>query len=219
MTPATTFLGIQSVAANRPLHYVALDQELNLKEQATGDPDKVSDFAAGQAEVWVAINLPARRPRPSNVQPGLFSGQAKPGRSIWDQAVNLIDVLKTQGFQTNLAEDNGRVVLATRADGCYSALLGRKPFPRMTLEGRLQRQLLLYKLGLDVPDPMEVFEEITRHHLLQGELPLNGLYTAPQLDALSAAYTIFLAAARPGDVRVVDDETVGRIVLPVTTLT
>ncbi len=57
----------------------------------------------------------------------------------------------------------------------YAVLLGVLPFSKYTLEGRLQRQLALYDQKVDVPDAMRVFEEITRHRLLKGVLPLEPL--------------------------------------------
>jgi hypothetical protein len=50
---------------------------------------------------------------------------------------------------------------------------------------------------LDIVNPMHALEEITRHHLLSGELPLNTLYDPENLDALVAAYTGYLTAVKP----------------------
>src|SRR5512143_639132 len=59
----------------------------------------------------------------------------------------------------------------------FSVWLERTPFPKLTLEGRLQRQLVLYDHELNIHDPMEFFEEVTRHRLRHGILPLEKLYT------------------------------------------
>ena len=40
---------------------------------------------------------------------------------------------------------------------------------------------------------MEFFEEVTRHRLRHGILPLEKLYTPGELDALTAAYLAWLA--------------------------
>ena len=40
----------------------------------------------------------------------------------------------------------------------------------------LMDQLILYRCDIDIPDPMYIFEEITRHRLLQGMLPIEDLY-------------------------------------------
>ncbi|MFM8320930.1 MAG: DUF429 domain-containing protein [Chloroflexota bacterium] len=97
---------------------------------------------------------------------------------------------------------------------CYAALLERLPFPKHTLEGRLQRQLALFERKLGVPDPMDFFEEVTRHRLLRGILPLEMLYSAGELDALAAAYTAWLAAVHPEQISLLGDPGEGQVVLP-----
>jgi hypothetical protein len=96
----------------------------------------------------------------------------------------------------------------------YAVMLGCLPFPKHSLEGRLQRQLALYDCKVDVPDAMRVFEEITRHRLLKGVLPLDPLYSAGELDALVAAYTAWLAALHPEQVTLLGDPQEGQVVLP-----
>jgi predicted RNase H-like nuclease len=88
------------------------------------------------------------------------------------------------------------------------------PFPKHTLEGRIQRQLILHALNINVPDAMLFFEEITRHRLLNGILPSENLYSPGELDALVAAYTAWLAANQPDKVCLVGDPHEGQIVLP-----
>lgn len=99
--------------------------------------------------------------------------------------------------------------------GVYTALLERIPFPKNSLEGRLQRQLILHNLGLDVPDPMRIFEEITRYRILKGTLPLEGLYDVPQLEALASAYTAWVAATTPQKVSTLGHPGEGQMVFPV----
>jgi predicted RNase H-like nuclease len=98
---------------------------------------------------------------------------------------------------------------------CFAALLGRLPFPKHTLEGRLQRQLALFDCKIKVSDPMLVFEEITRHRLLQGILPLEELYGPEELDAMVAAYTAWIAGMQPDQVSRLGDPEEGYLVLPV----
>ncbi len=100
----------------------------------------------------------------------------------------------------------------------YAALLDVLPFQKYSIEGRLQRQLALYERKVKLPDPMLVFEEITRYKLLRGILPLDQLYQSSELDALVAAYTAWLAANHPEQVSSVGDIQEGQIVLPVATL-
>ncbi len=100
----------------------------------------------------------------------------------------------------------------------FAVLLGHNPFPKHTLEGRLQRQLILYEQRVEIPDPMRIFEEITRHRLLQGILPLENLYSVEELDALSAAYTAWVATTQPEQVTLLGDPQEGEIILPVSEL-
>jgi hypothetical protein len=100
----------------------------------------------------------------------------------------------------------------------YSVLLGHIPQPKHTLEGRLQRQLLLFQLKITVTDPMDFVKGLTAQHLLQGDLPTDHLYSQGELDALVAAYTAWQAANHPDQTISLGDATEGQVVLPVAEL-
>lgn len=108
--------------------------------------------------------------------------------------------------------------LETHPHAIFCTLLGQLPLARSTLEGRQQRQLVLYEQGLGMRDPMEFFEEITRHKLLKGLLPLQQIYTAEELDAIAAAYMAYLVARYPERICKVGDAREGQIFLPVSEL-
>lgn len=122
------------------------------------------------------------------------------------------------GYQPYPHEDCPRQSLEVYPHAAFTALLGVAPFAKHSLEGRLQRQLILHELKLQVPDPMDFFEEITRHRLLKGVLPAGDLHTPPELDALVAAYTAWLCASQPQDVSLLGDPEEGQVVLPVAQL-
>ena len=86
--------------------------------------------------------------------------------------------------------------------------------PKYSLEGRLQRQIALYDLGLHLSDGMQFFEEITRHRLLLGQLPNDVPYEADELDALALAYTAYLSTARPDSVELLGDADEGQVSVP-----
>jgi hypothetical protein len=88
----------------------------------------------------------------------------------------------------------------TSADDCFRALSGHRLFPRRSLEGRLQRSAILYEQGLQITDPIDIFEEFTRYKLIQGILPLENIYSSKELDALAAAYLAWMAVNRPGQI-------------------
>jgi hypothetical protein len=75
-----------------------------------------------------------------------------------------------------------RSIIEVNALASYQSFLGMPPLPKSSIEGRIQRQLILVDHGIRLPDPMEYFEEVTRHRILQGILPEAMLYSARQLE-------------------------------------
>ena len=61
---------------------------------------------------------------------------------------------------------------------------------------------------------MRLFEEFTRYKIMQGQLPLEGLYAVEELEALMAAYTAWKAAMEPDEITLVGDPREGEITLP-----
>ena len=101
-----------------------------------------------------------------------------------------------------------------QGEASFWNLLGHSPLKEGTLEGCLQRQVVLFLAGLPVPDAMRFFEEVTRHRLLNNRLPLDLVYSASELNALIAAYTAFLSGTHPDKVIHIGDEEEGIIYLP-----
>lgn len=127
--------------------------------------------------------------------------------------------LRNLGFEAYHPDSSaGRQVCEVHPHASFTVLLERLPFQKGTLEGRLQRQLLLFEERVEVPDAMEVFEEITRYHLLRGELDLKRLQSHDALDAMVAALTAFYAGAHPDHVTLVGDRVEGYIVVPTASL-
>lgn len=129
------------------------------------------------------------------------------------------------GFQVyQRLEDLGYRPLSTREaklrylevypHACFCIWLNQAPLPKKSLEGRIQRQLTLFGLGVELRDPMIFFEEITRHRLLQGTLPAGIIFAPPELDALTAALMAWLSASHPQEMMRVGDPAEGEIVLP-----
>lgn len=119
------------------------------------------------------------------------------------------------GFQPFAADGDGCQILETHPYACFCVLAESIPFPKPTLEGRLQRQLILNDKGLRINDAMDFFEEVTRYKLMKGILPTEMLYTPEQLDVLVSAYTAWLMANRPDEVTRVGDKDEGQMILPV----
>ncbi len=126
--------------------------------------------------------------------------------------------LEGLGYSTYPQDSASHMTIEVYPHACYTVLLGQTPYPKYTLEGRLQRQLALHESKVNLPDPMRLFEEITRHRLLKGILPLDELYSPGELDALAAAYTACLAATAPQQVCALGHPEEGQIYLPVADL-
>jgi hypothetical protein len=122
------------------------------------------------------------------------------------------------GFRPFPSPDADRTWVETHPHAGFCALLGRVPLPKPTLEGRLQRALALFEPGVRIHDPMAFLEEITRHRLLHGLLPMELVVSQEQLDALLAAYTAWIAARRPSEVIQIGNSREGFITLPVSQL-
>jgi predicted nuclease with RNAse H fold len=143
-------------------------------------------------------------------------GEAEAAPRWMQLGFELYAALKEMGYALYGAGASGqRTLLEVHPHACYTVLLGHVPLRKDSLEGRMQRQLALYREGVDAPDPMKAFEEITRHHLLEGALTLPGLFTHDELDALVSAYTAYLAARQPERVTPVGDAVEGQIIVPV----
>jgi len=123
--------------------------------------------------------------------------------------------LSALGFQPYGVDDAPRQYLETHPYACFCALLEGIPFSKPTLEGRLQRQLLLNDKRLRITDAMSFFEEITRFKLMRGILPEDIVYSPEQLDVLVAAYTAWQAAEGAETVTRVGDPDEGQLILPV----
>ncbi|MGB2964071.1 MAG: DUF429 domain-containing protein [Anaerolineales bacterium] len=118
------------------------------------------------------------------------------------------------GFQVFPANNHPQQLIEVYPHAAYTVLIKKIPFLKKTLEGRLQRQLLLHSLSVEVPDPMRVFEEFTRYKILRGDLPLEGLFSVEELEAMIAAYTAWKAAKEPDEITRVGDPKEGEIILP-----
>ena len=122
--------------------------------------------------------------------------------------------LEKLGYRDYPAGDYKKQLLEVYPHAAFTVLLKRIPYLKKTLEGRLQRQLLLHSLSVDVPDPMRVFEEITRYKIIQGQIPLDGLYSVEELEAIIAAYLAWKVASEPDEITLVGDPKEGAIVVP-----
>jgi len=126
--------------------------------------------------------------------------------------------LEEIGYRLYNPEGTARAYIEVYPHASYCSLLGHLPLQKATLEGRIQRQLVLFENFVNIPDPMRMFEEITRYRLLKGILPTEELYSPGELDALVAAYTARVLVVNPASAILIGHPDEGQIVIPVSTL-
>ena len=247
-TKSQTYVGVDPTAGRHPFTFAALDQNRQLTLLASGDIQDLLAFLAGLPTAIVAVNAPPhlnhglvrKQLQLQNVAPGQLRGSdmrqaecelRERGISIsptpsrmelcpaWMQmGFDLYNHLEQLEFKQFPSEPQSHQWLETHPHAAFCVLLGKLPLPKPTLEGRLQRQIALYECEIGINDPMEFFEEITRHKLLQGVLPLELIYAAEELDTLMAAYMAYCVVNCPQEMMLVGNPQEGQIALPAANL-
>lgn len=188
----TLFAGTEFSSGRKPVTLAVLDADLKIECLETCDVGTALSRLMEYENVWLAVSRPALR-----------SGQ--------DALLNLKEGVVRAGFKSLPEGDHPKQWFETNSQDCFQRLGGHKLLPRRSLEGRLQRSAILYEQGLPLTDPMDIFEEITRFKLIQGQLPLDQIPTSRELDALVAAYLAWMMVNHPRQT-----QAQGAFVLPVT---
>lgn len=126
---------------------------------------------------------------------------------------NLYRNLETLGY-SDFPSEQPRQLLETHSEAGFISILGQRPMPGSTLEGRLQRQLILYEQELPVIDPMRFFEEITSRKLKHGLLPTEYILSEFELSAIMAAFIAWLVKIHPEKTVRYGNPQEGWIILP-----
>ena len=238
------FLGIDPTSGKKSFTYAVLDKDLRVLSLADGEVEDVVSYVEGQPSTVVAINAPSNLNRglvEKKLKKEMTGQHQIRGAQMrmceyelrshgitvsgtpsnmtscpsWMQlGFSLYRKLEKMGFSRYPKSDSDHQVLETHPHACYCMLADVTPQPKPSIEGRLQRQLLLYERGVRVRDSMDFFEEITRHKMMKGIWPVELLYLPEHLDALVAAYTAWLAFRKPEQISFIGDEKEGQIVLP-----
>jgi hypothetical protein len=185
-----TFAGVELSSGRKPVIFAALDSDLSILPVENWTMDEALTCLKEYKQIWLCVNLHSLQHEQE-----LYAEFKKK--------------LSQAGFKPRSKKGNPKQWLETNAQDCFRLLIGRAPLPRRTLEGRLQRSAILYEQGLQLRDPVEIFEEITRYKLMQGILPLEDIYSSKELDALMAAYIAWMAVNSSGQTVVT-----GELVLP-----
>jgi len=130
------------------------------------------------------------------------------------KGILLFDTLQKNGFLHLSTETENRYVFEVNSEAIFWSLLGFSPYDAKSLEGRIQRQLVLFEKGVEIEDPMEFFQEITRYRLLKGAIPLTMIFGISELYALAGAYMAWYKKKNPKSVFQLGNSQEGLIYLP-----
>ena len=182
MTSNPAFIGVHLSYGRKPFTLAQLDDHLNLVMKVSCDLQGLSAVLSelDSEIVCITANANPKSTKSTNTHSMLY------------------EQLETMSFRPYPSQNETRRWMRVDADESYAALLQKKLVSRRTLEGRIQRALILYEQGLQINDPMELFEEITRYKLRQGIPPFQDLYSSKELDALVSAYVAWMVVHRPG---------------------
>ncbi len=207
------YIGIEPGSSRKAGALVVLDDHQTIQAQGSGDLAGVLAFTAGVVSAVVAVNAPAQAGAVENdmLEQGVWPYQPPAALRCGQE---LHRRLAGMGYLAFPTPDSPRQILQAPAEAAYRSLLEQRPLEPHTLEGRLQRQLVLADCGVKVPDAMDFFEEITRRRLLRGLLPLDNIFSADELNALICAHVAWRAARQPEGLRWLGDPGKDQIALP-----
>lgn len=241
MLTASAFIGIEISSGRHPFIYAALDADMNLLAFTSASLDDVLAFVGNVPSATVAVDAPSKlaragtRNRSAKDIPFAKSEGRAAERELRERGVlvpktparaelcpshirlglTLYKRLEKMGLHAFPFDGDSSIWLETNSHAAFCVMLGQAPMQRRSLEGRIQRQIVLYDAGLQIQEPMDFFEELTRHRLLMGQLPMERVHTPEELDALAAAYTAWMAAKRPGEITRLGMNDDGYLILPI----
>ena len=191
MTNEPVYAGVDFTSGRHPAMLAVLDDTLNVVLLEKCDIAQAVARLKEYDEVSLAVNIPTTA-RLSEICSGFKKqvGQA--------------------GFESYSTKNVHKQLIETNAQEYFRALIRKSLLPRRTLEGRVQRGLVLFEQGLRITDPMDFFEELTGHHILDGLFPYELLKSASELDALASAHVAWLVVNEPGQTRIMEN----RLVVP-----
>lgn len=237
-----TYIGIDVQASQKPYFYSVTNSELEIVACGHGRLPDLEAYLSGQSSALVAVNGPicVQSSNGRSLQTELFDEPNPDSRNVqvrtgdrvlsdrgfplavmaakipsWvERSLELAGVLYRLGYSLYGCGDNSRTFFETQCDAGYWLAIGALPFGSRSLEGRLQRQLILCEFGFRIQDPMIFLEEFTRHRLRTSQLPMEQVLPVYELRAMYAAATAMLLDTRIESIECVGEPGGGQLILP-----
>jgi len=221
-------LGIDITSGRQPFTFAALDARRGMLASGQGTLDDVLAYCAGLNSAAAAVNAPdlaaarsASAPEVELARRGLRLPRLAPGKSVparLQKGAALYERLAGLGYAPFTTPEVGKSWLEVNCEAVYWAWISQPALDSRTFEGRLQRTAVLYEHDLPVSDPMDFFEEITRHRMIHGKIPLERIPSGRMLNALAAAATAWCALYQPADFSWVGSPEGRRLAFPISAL-
>lgn len=125
----------------------------------------------------------------------------------------LIENLLETGFR-QFGDEGEKVFLEVPSETAFWSFECKPLFTEESFIGQIQRQIMLLELGIDLPDPMDFFEELTRFKLLTGNAPLEMILETPSLNAWINAFTALQLHKNPSRITQLGYSQEGFLYLP-----
>lgn len=219
MNTALVFVGISVNISGNSFALAALDNEKNILALSLARLKDVVAYASGLSQACIAVCAPQKTAHipPELTKKPLRKAFRSADESLLQHGIVVIPLggtpaacpawvrhglelyarLKELNYTLVVGENSPRQLVETNSEAIFTALLGKSPYPADSLEGRMQRQLILQEQEIPVPDPMRFIEEITRFKLMRGDLPLEQIYPHGELAALAGALTAWQLIHQP----------------------
>ena len=195
------FAGIDISSGKKPITFTVLDNDLKIILLERCDVPYAIAHLGQYKRAMLGVNM-------------LYKERAATSQRVQTIREDIRKRLMEAGIKPYLSNNASKQWVETNPMECFRSLSGQTPQSQRTLGGLIQRALILHDEGLQIKDPMEFFEEITRHHLMAGVMPMELLYSASELDALAAAYITWLLINKPVQVDLTKNRGEGMILIP-----
>lgn len=231
------YIGIDVQAHQKPFFYSVLDSTLEVVATGHGRMVDVLSYLAGLSSALVAVNGPvsAREQGREARQSGLFDQASSADESAAvrtgdlelesrgfsysisgkteERSLTLVSGMRELGYTLHGETISDKVYLETNSDAACWLAAGCMPYDARSLEGRLQRQLILCEMGIHLKDPMDFLEEFTRHRLRTSQIPMEQILPGYELRAMMAAVIAWLEDSFPEKVEHLGKAGMGEIIL------
>jgi len=230
------FIGLDINPSGRNQAWVAINTKKEVLTFQKTSLDKLLTFSKNIPRVMIGLETPATRSKNGKpVLPGLEYSSQPAGWILpaWQENLENRNIHPPAGgnhgnpkYQSaEYAEFYRQVfmldhisIINVNAYSSLCCLLTHTPLPKSSLEGKIQRQLILLEQGINLPDPMVYFEELTRFKLLRCALPQKIILPLPELNTLFCAITAWKEKNEPENALQIGNPPDSCITLPVSEL-